>query len=101
MDLRTKNIFADLNRLTHSMHSLGGYGYAPSSPHGRLHEPTMEAALALVATADCLLNERKTRGPHYAPYLEQIEGLRAELLEALDEVPGKPATSIAAGRRSA
>ena len=79
----------------------GGSGYPPTHPHGAKRPATIDGATALVASADWVLAQRAARGPHYHSLIDVIASQREELLEALDQVPGKPATAVAAGRRSA
>lgn len=78
----------------------GGSGYTPDHPYGAQRPATIEGELALVASTDWVLAQRAARGNHYHSLIDVLVGLREELLEALDEVEGKPVTAVAAGRRS-
>ena len=100
MNQQATNAFRTLEITILHFFEHGGSGYEPQHEHATRQPPTIEGALALVASADWILSQRAKRGPHFHSLIDVLVGQRAELLEALDEVPGKPATSIAAGRRS-
>ena len=101
MNQQTLNSFRTLEITIRQFFALGGSGYEPTHEHATRQPPTTEGAIALVASADWILSQRAKRGPHFHSLVDVLVAQREELLEALDEVPGKPATSIAAGRRSA
>ena len=94
------NSFRTLEITIRQFFALGGLGYETTHEHATRQPPTTEGAIALVASADWILAQRVKRGPHFHSLIDVLVGQRAELLEALDEVPGKPSTAIAAGRRS-
>ena len=92
--------FETLDNTVRHFFEHGGAGYSPTHPNATRQPATLEGALALVASADFILKARATRG-HYHSLLDVIEQQRDELVQAMDAVEGKPATVVAAGRRSA
>lgn len=92
--------FETLDNTVRHFFEHGGAGYSPTHPHATRQPATLEGALGLLRAADFILGARASRG-HYHSLLEVIERQRDELVEALDAVEAKPATVVAAGRRSA
>lgn len=101
MNQQALNSFRTLEITIRHFFEHGGSGYEPGHHHATRQPPTIEGALALVASADWILSQRAKRGPHFHSLVDVLVAQREELLEHLDAVEGKPATSIAAGRRSA
>ena len=100
MNQQALNSFRTLEITIRHFFEHGGSGYEPTHEHATRQPTTTEGAIALVASADWILSQRVKRGPHFHSLIDVLVGQRAELLEALDEVEGKPSTAIAAGRRS-
>ena len=100
MNQQATNAFRNLAVTLHHFFTNSGSGYEPTHEHATRQPPTTEGALALIASADWILSQRAKRGQHFHSLVFVIVAQREELLEALDQVPGKPATAIAAGRRA-
>ena len=100
MNTQTSIAFETLMNTIRHFFEHGGAGYSLTHPHAARQPATLEGALALVRSADFIIETRVTRG-HYHSLLEVIESQRGELVHLLDAVEGAPDTSVAAGRRSA